>query len=77
MPPGRPATRARTRTMAAALRAMAKISWGSGGHHRHPPDDTWPLVAQRRGSRFWPGRTWQTRPKPHCPRPLETGPWPC
>ena len=65
----------RTRTMAAAPGARAKVSCGSGRHRRHPSDDTWPLVAQRRGSRFWPGRTWQTRPKPHCPRPCETGLW--
>ena len=63
MPPGRPATRARTRTMAAALGARAKVSCGSGVHRYHPSDDTWPLVVQRRGSRFWPGRTWQTRPR--------------
>ena len=45
----------RTRTMAAAPGARAKVSCGSGRHRRHPSDDTWPLVAQRRGSRFWPG----------------------
>ena len=43
--------------MAAAPGARAKVSCGSGRHRRHPSDDTWPLVAQRRGSRFWPGRT--------------------